>query len=302
MVRCSDQLRYTVDRIKRLEVQGARNIMRVGLLSFISELRYTTPKDYRKRMQLAHKLLVSARPTEPFLINVLDLALNIIQTHDYEQSRELLDLLLLRVNDRLIENKERMTKHGVKIITENGYRRIMTICHSSSVVSVLIGANRRRKIEVYSCETRPRWQGRITARELSAHQVKVNMIVDGAMGHYIDDVDAVFVGCDAVDRRGNFVNKVGTRALGQLARDHKIPLYVVGELFKADKRYPIPIEMRPPDEIADPREFPGVNILNPAFDYVERKYVKEFITETGVIRPSQFYSTAMKELKRLITF
>ncbi|MCD6279820.1 S-methyl-5-thioribose-1-phosphate isomerase [Candidatus Micrarchaeota archaeon] len=296
----SSQLINIYDRIKHLEIQSARNIMRMALLAYIQELEYCDAKTYKRRMKQAFNALTSARPTEPMMFNALSVCMEVVNKYDYDMAREHIELLSTRILDKLIDDKEKISLFGTRMIHKQS--KIMTICHSSTVVAVLTEAHRQGKeIEVYSCETRPRWQGHITSQELASAGIKVNMIVDGAMGHYIDDVDIILVGCDAVDKHGNFVNKIGTRSLAELAKNHHKKFYVAGELLKLDHRYPIPIEFRDVNEVADPTLFKGVNILNPAFDLVPAKYVTAFITEKGIIKPKQFYKMAVKELKRLIS-
>lgn len=296
----SAQIKDVYNKIKDLRIQGARNIMRMALLTYLQEMRYSNERTYQDRMKRAFDLLVSSRPTEPLMYNSLSICMEIVKKYDYEMAREHMELASARIFDRLNDNKENIARYGAQLIPERA--KIMTICHSSTAISVFIEAHELGKeIEIYSCETRPRWQGRETAKELAQAGIKVNMIVDGAMGHYIDDVDIVIVGCDSVDRYGNFANKVGTLTLAELAMNHNKRFYVAGELFKLDYRYPIPIEERAANEIVDPREFKGVEILNPAFDIVPNTLISGgFITEKDLLKPRQFYGIAVKELKRLI--
>jgi len=47
----------------------------------------------------------------------------------------------------------------------------------------------------------------------------------------------------------------------------------------------VEIEERGKEEVADPREFRGVEIRNPAFDVTPPEYIDLIVTEKGVIPP-----------------
>jgi len=82
----------------------------------------------------AKKKLLSLRPTEPLLKNVLDKSIQSLAHFDFVQNK---------INEKvlkLIKNREVVFTH----------------CHSSTVVNALIYAKKNgRKFEVYNTETRP---------------------------------------------------------------------------------------------------------------------------------------------------
>ena len=167
------------------------------------------------------------------------------------------------------------------------------------VESLIYAKTQGKKFKVYACETRPRWQGHKTVRRLASAGVDVTLMPDGGIATVMDDykVKKVMVGADAVDGKGNFANKVGSRSIAICAKEYKIPLYVLTELYKYDKRPKIIIEHRDPSEVANPKHFKGVNILNLAFEIVPAKYVNSFITEKGKIKPAKFAGSAKNIIK-----
>jgi len=52
----------------------------------------------------------------------------------------------------------------------------------------------------------------------------------------------------------------------------------------------VEIEERDPNEIVDPKRFPGIKIRNPSFDVTPPEYVDLIITERGIIPPSAAYT------------
>ncbi len=115
--------------IKSIKIQGAENIAKAGLKAF--EL---IPK------QSSKKKLLSLRPTEPMLENVLKSNLS------YKQ-----------LIDKLNQNQDLINKNANKLIKNNSI--IFTHCHSSSVIKALIYAKKQGKhFEIYNTETRPLYQ------------------------------------------------------------------------------------------------------------------------------------------------
>jgi ribose 1,5-bisphosphate isomerase len=171
---------------------------------------------------------------------------------------------------------------------QNGYT-ILTHCHSSGVTGTLIKAKEQGKIfKVIQTETRPKYQGRITANELVKEGIDTTMIVDSATRHYMKEADLVLLGSDAITSEGNVINKIGSSQVALAAWEARIPFYIVSSLLKFD---PVTIsgvyetiEERHTDEIwDDPPD--GLRILNPAFDVTRRDYIHGLITEGGIISP-----------------
>ncbi len=94
-----------------------------------------------------------------------------------------------------------MFNEAKNIMIEVGARRIedgdtvLTHCHSSGVTRTIIRAKEQGKeFRVIQTETRPKYQGRITAYELVEAGIDTTMIVDSAARHYMKEIDFVLVG------------------------------------------------------------------------------------------------------------
>jgi ribose 1,5-bisphosphate isomerase len=157
----------------------------------------------------------------------------------------------------------------------------------------------RRKgidFEVFATEVRPRNQGLLTLRTLNDAGIKTNYIVDSAVRNYINDVDLVIVGADAVTVNGAVVNKIGTSQIALSAHEARTNFLVAAETYKFAPRtilgeY-IEIEERPPDEVLAPdiaRTLPNVVVRNPAFDVTPAEYIDMIVTEVGAIPPQMAY-------------
>ena len=117
-------------------------------------------------------------------------------------------------------SRERTAEIGAKRIRDG--MLVFTHCHSSTVTRMLAKAKADGKnFSVICTETRPAFQGRITAREMVELGIETIFIVDSAARSYMGNVDLVVVGADAITSEGNVVNKIGTSSIAVLAKRSK---------------------------------------------------------------------------------
>ena len=75
----------------------------------------------------------------------------------------------------------------------------------------IVAAHRQGKaIEVFATEVRPRGQGLLTIRRLNDEGIRTNYIVDSAARSFMNEVDLVIVGADAITVNGAHFTQVGT--------------------------------------------------------------------------------------------
>ena len=109
---------------------------------------------------------------------------------------------------------------------------ILTHCNVSGLLP-LIGAfcrKQKKHISFFTTETRPYFQGsRLTAWELQRAGFKVTIIPDSAVAQIFAEglVNKVITGADQLARNGDIANKIGTYQIALLARNFKIPFYVL---------------------------------------------------------------------------
>ncbi len=263
-----ESLESLVKRIKSLEIQGAKEIA-IESLKFLRTL--AKKKGFGREFTSAMNRLEKSRPTAVVLHNCLEI---IRKNRDVKTINKL--LRRLRQSTREIANK------GSRLIKKNSV--IMTHCHSGEALSVIKQAWKDdKKIKIYATETEPKEQGIKTASELAKLKIPVILIVDSAIEFFINEVDMVIVGTDAMRKEG-FVNKIGTYPLALVAREHKKPFYVVGNTLKLDKRKKLIIEERDPDEVYV-EHMKTLKVRNPAFDLTPWKYVRRVVTEKGIMTP-----------------
>ncbi len=282
-----------VERIRRLEVQGATGVALTALRAIVEQLEMSMARDRASALQEldeASRILFSARETEPFMRNAVRFLKLKAEEAEWEDVEEL-KALVRKASQELLET----FREARRRIAEVGSRRILngdvilTHCHSSTVMVILKNAKERgTDFKVVLTETRPLYQGRRTARELSEAGIRATMIVDSAVRSFMRGISKVLVGADAITSEGNVINKVGTSLIALAAQEARVPFYVASELLKFDPQtihgdYEA-VEERSPQEVwADPPE--GLMIRNPAFDVTRRDYIHGLICEEGVISP-----------------
>ncbi len=285
--------------IKAMKIRGAGKIARaaVSALKITAEnSKAETIDEFMREMDFAAKSLAQTRPTAVSLPNGIRYVMGRLrQARNAVSSIDDLRKNAVNAADEFIEN----SRTAVRRIGEFGANRIrdgdviLTHCHSSAVVEIIKKAwEQGKKIRVYSTETRPRFQGRITAKTLGEAGIPVTMIVDSAARHFMNEIDKVIVGADAIAANGALVNKIGTSTVALAAHEADVPFFVAAETYKFSPETMvgelIVLEERAPSEIISPeklKSMENVSVRNPSFDVTPAEYIDLIITEKGIIPP-----------------
>ena len=288
-----DPVSIAAEKIRKLEVQGARNVAIAAITAtemLASQTEARTKKEFLKELLKAKEILLASRETEPLMRNAIRLIINQVEKSTEKSIKKLVETVSTASQQFLrdLENsKERIAEIGSRRIRNNS--TILTHCHSSTVTHLLKKAKQDGKVfQVICTETRPVFQGKITAREMLGLDVETTFIVDSAARFFMNQVDLVIVGADAITSEGNVINKIGTSTIALVAQEARTPFYVVSELLKFDPATMYgdyeKIEERGTDEIwKDPPR--NLIIRNPAFDVTRRDFIHGIICEEGIISP-----------------
>ena len=289
----SDPIQTTAKRIRRLEVQGARNVAIAAIKAVQTVAEQTeapSKKDFLRELTKDKETLFASRATEPLMRNALRMIINKVEKSEERNVKRLAETVTLTSEQFLKDLEESNRK-----IAEIGARRIkndstiLTHCHSSTVTNLLKRAKHEGKtFEVICTESRPAFQGQITAKELLELGIKTTFIIDSATRFFMNQVDLVVVGADAITSEGNVINKIGTSIVALAAHEARTPFYVVSELLKFDPATMYgdyeKIEERSPSEIW--KDAPkNLVVRNPAFDVTRRDFIHGIICEEGMISP-----------------
>lgn len=253
--------------IKEVKIQGARAVAEAAVRALL--IRHDK-KSVAK--------LISLRPTEPCLQN----AVNFVLLNENIREGTANAIKILRSDDKIAEIGAGLIKNGMTIFTH---------CHSSAVVSIMLKAKKQgKKFRVFCTETRPLFQGRITAGQLAKAKIPVTMFVDSAAKIAIKKADIVFFGSDAITQT-HVYNKIGSELFAIIAAKYNVPVYIATTSWKFDAKSIYGkepnIEERSPKEVW-PNAPKGVEISNFAFEKIGINLIKGIISELGLLSRSSF--------------
>ncbi len=288
------------EKIKSMEIRGAGKIARSAALALqiqAEKSKAKTADELWKELKEAAKLLHSTRPTAVSLPNALRYVMYRGKiTYQDGADIEQLRFIVINAAKEFIHNSEkaieRIAEFGAKRIEDGDI--IMTHCHSKAAIGVMKKAwDEGKDIKVIVTETRPKWQGKLTAKELAEAGIPVIYVVDSAARHYMKMTDKVVMGADSITANGAVINKIGTALIALTAKEHRVWVMIAAETYKFHPETMlgqlVEIEERDPYEVIPKEELEtwpkNIVVKNPAFDVTPPEYVDVIITEKGVIPP-----------------
>ena len=204
----------------------------------------------------------------------------------------------------MVDKCTKIGEYGAELIKDG--MKLMTHCNAGALATVDVGTalapmrkawEQGKRFFVYASETRPRLQGmQLTAWELNQEGIDHAIIPDGASAYYMSQgVDMIITGADRIAENGDFANKIGTFDKAIVAKHFGIPFYVAAPIstfdFNTKTGKDIVIEQRSETEVTMVKDYRiapvGSKALNPAFDVTPSELVTGFITEKGILKPSE---------------
>lgn len=300
----SDGVNAAAESIRSMQVRGAGKIARTAAMALAEYAQAWkgngSPGSLYKELEAAAKLLLGTRPTAVSLRNAINLTLapareclkadgtvDDVRRCAYEAGTRFAHDSVLAVEKVAARAAEWAPKKAV----------ILTHCNSQAAVETIKAAHASGKnVRAICTESRPWFQGHLTARQLREAGVDTTFVVDSAAHEIMksEKADMVIVGADTVTATGTLLNKVGTVQVALAAKDLGIPFYVAAESYKFSpftlRAGPPAIEERSVEEVLKPSppEFRslGVRIRNPVFDETPPRLVEKFATEHRGLVPT----------------
>ncbi len=252
----SNALQETAEGIRSMRIRGAAEIGRSAaqaLAHHAAKARGDLAAVRRATEKGAQELL-STRPTAVPLQHAVRAVVRAVErAADADGARQ----GALRAADAFAEatreSRKDIARHGAGLVRDG--HRILTHCHSSTVVAVLAAAwADGKRFQVWATETRPFRQGRVTVARLADAGIPSTLIVDGAVHHVLrtKGIDQVLVGADTVSAEGHLLNKVGTAGVAAIAGGMDVPFHAAAgfDKFTDTPAAQIPIEERDQGEVA----------------------------------------------------
>jgi ribose 1,5-bisphosphate isomerase len=275
--------------IKNIKIQGASNIELAAIKGILELIKRTDRLGEKLIEQVKENInhLVIQRPNEPKLRNSMNYIYQNVKK--YSSNTEPLILEIEKYEEYVKQGNDKISDMASQLI--NNKTKVLTHCHSTLVVNAFKKAyDRGIDFEVFCTETRPRYQGRITAKELSDYGIKTTLVTDASVTHILKPIDYFFTGSDVVFSDGSIMNKLGTYLISIAAKEFKTNHIVLTSTHCVETNellgFVQEVEERPIDEIWEKETRPEkLKIINPAFDIVPNELIDKFITEEGVFSP-----------------
>lgn len=294
------QIKKIYEDIKNLNIQGATNVAIStfeGMKIYIELSREESKEKFLSTLFEIGKQLAYARDNEPLARN----GVTYLKHFFGQQFSVLPEISVMKrefttLCDKYLalieETKQKILDNNSRNLLN--YDKVLTHCHSSTAVSLIKAIGKGgNDFEVVCTETRPRFQGRKTALSLLEAKIKTTLITDSAAESFVIGrgsvpIDVVFIGCDQITSKGHAINKIGSWGISMAAYYAGKPVYVVTPLLKIDSNSfleSVKIEVRESREIWDdaPKD---LHIFNPAFEIVDNVLITGYLTEFGLIHPT----------------
>jgi ribose 1,5-bisphosphate isomerase len=209
--------------IKNIKIQGATAVARAAIKA-LADYGQTVKQPGRRfimEIERAGAALAAVRPTEPLLHNGLSFLISGLRQASLTSTSEWQARLDRLAADYLLlidQAETKIVKSGQSLIKKDF--KVFTHCHSSLVEKILVAAWQERYFQVFNTETRPLFQGRITASSLLKQGLPVTMVADSAADFLISrhsgrelDINLVILGADSISHQGNVLIKLAAMAL-----------------------------------------------------------------------------------------
>jgi len=279
-----------LDEIARDHVSGASILASKGaefFLAYLDERKTAPPVRLAENIEELGNRLIAAQPGMAQIYSLVNsLNLRISKTlKEKPSSKELVRVIRSHITNFIKDShlavREIATIAGALI--EDGYT-VFTHSYSSSVYAGLKQAKAAdRRFRIIVTESRPMYEGRNLAKELSALGLPVSIITDSSMTPFVAESNLVLLGADIVTE-AFIVNKVGSFPISLLADRFEIPMYAVSELTKCMRAKLVrdfKVE-RPQKEVW--AKYPkGIDIKNVYYEAVPLELFKGVVTEQGIM-------------------
>lgn len=290
--------------IEELKIQGATNVAIStfeGMKLFLrNKWGNDSINDLVKSALEVGEYLSNARENEPLARNgvlyIKKKSENLyMEKMDIRKAQDRLLSFIDEYLDIISSSKKELVKNSADDLRE--FENVLTHCHSSTVVELFKGMSRGKKkseFGVVCTETRPKFQGRVTAKALLDIGIDTTLISDSAaesfaIGRGSRPIDAIFLGCDQITRDGYMINKIGSWGIAMAAHYANKPVYVVTPLLKMDPKISaseVEIEVREEEELwSNAPE--GLEMYNPSFEIIDNILITGYITEEGILKANE---------------
>lgn len=260
-------------------------------------------EDYLTRLKLLAEHLMNLRPSMAPLNNqVGELLYRMVEksktTSNLDDMKRFVKSEAESLNRESEEAAKGISENVLKLIPKQA--TILTHSYSSTVIEALkLAHDRKKDIQVFVTESRPLFEGRTTAKELTEYGVPTTLVTDAAAGFFAGNARLVLLGADSLLADGSLINKVGTYPIVLAAAYQGIPVYVAAELSKVNLRsYFTRILLEEKDRSEVWSDGPDkISIRNLYFDITPKFFITGIVTESQRMRPDELLQICREIIK-----
>jgi translation initiation factor eIF-2B subunit delta len=277
----------TVREIEEMQTQSSSivAVKAAKALRELTERECHTVEDFYRVVERNSSALQRANRSHAPLYTTQHRIVSEVKESGAETVEEAKDHLLDAIEDVVEEvesSKARAAERASELISDGDV--LLTHENSSTVMATYDNVVADGKeVETFVTESRPRFLGRKTARQLAQRDgVETTLITDGAAGHYLSEVDRVLIGMNCLIDDVVY-NRIGTHSIVATAASHEVPVTVVGSSSKfIGSGFTFENTFRPPSEVMlEPAE--GFEVANPGYDATPTRLLESVVTENAVI-------------------
>ena len=235
-------------------------------------------RGFIEELELAGQSLAEARPSMAPLRNLVSrLISEVLGKSEVERNLDSLRAFAVALCDQFILESTEATARVTQIASEiihNG-DRVITCSYSSTVCQIFKAAkDTGKEISVMVAESRAvdgKSYGELTARELRALCIPVELIPDPSIAQHISLSHMVLIGADTILRDGSVINGAPSLELALAAKAAGVPFYSAAESSKMDCSKELSVESG----------------IESGFEKVPFDLITGIITEFGVWEPTE---------------
>ncbi len=201
--------------------------------------------------------------------------------------------------EKSVKGRHKIAEIALDFIQDDS--TILCHCNSRVVMTLLLNAAKHnRRFNIIVTEARPTSKGYEAAKVLRENGITATVILDSAVGYYMDKADLVLVGAEGVVENGGIINQIGTYLISVMAKAANKPFYAVVESYKFCRVFPLN-QYDLPSTSSCNMLLSGVNSVegmagldemdllqadHPSIDYTPPEYITLLFTDIGVLTPS----------------
>lgn len=279
---------------------GASNHIKMISRMFIDIANKNDEKDAQTKIRIVSEFFKETRGKSSYaIITALNLIEEDIKNSDEKEYKEKVSAGIERYFKDANSDVEKVIEYSKRLLRYTYC--VMIFDYSSTVETVIMNAP--NKMKVYIPESRSINGGYPFVEKIVQANHEVCFIPDAAMMTVLKEVEMVLIGAETFYADGTAFNTAGSDILAELCFIYHIPYYVITPLLKADIRsvYGQYKEVIAKDlgnvlakdwskELIDKVSFYTIELVG-----IEPRLITGFITEKGILKPSDIFNFVYKE-------